>query len=133
MATEDKPNITAYVKGHTEILVGYPRRKGAYYGTIVTIKFKKKPEYNTVDGLQAVIDDYAQKNKMFLIEIEDGRDVPTGDRYLSVNCVRSNYRLISDGDSIRIKFKEKGDDESCAVGNICHILAGSKTIENLVQ
>lgn len=133
MATEDKPNITAYVKGHTEILVGYPRRKDAFYNTIVTIKFKKKPEYDILDGLQAIIDDYAQKNKTFLIEIEDGREIPAGDRYLSVNCVRSNYKLISDGDAVRIKFKEKGDDESRAVGNICHVLAGSKTIENLVQ
>jgi hypothetical protein len=133
MATEDKTSIQAYVKGHTEILVGYPRRKGAFYSTIVTIKFKKKPEYEIVDGLQTIIDNYAQKNRTFLIEIEDGRDVPTGDRYLSVNCVRSNYKLISDGDAVRIKFKEKGEDESQIVGNICHVLAGSKTIENLVQ
>lgn len=130
MATEDKPNITAYVKGHTEILVGYPRRKGAFYGTIVTIKFKKKPEYEIVDGLQAIIDDYAQKNKAFSIEIEDGRDIPAGDRYLSVNCVRSNYKLISDGDSVRIKFKEKSEDESRAVGNICSLLTGQKTLES---
>lgn len=133
MATEDKASIQAYVKGHTEILVGYPRRKGAFYGTIVTIKFKKKPEYDILDGLQTIIDDYAQKNKTFLIEIEDGREIPTGDRYMNVNCVRSNYKLISDGDAVRIKFKEKGDDESRAVGNICHVLTGSKTIENLVQ
>jgi|GEM_PF-6196890 len=129
MATENKTHITAYVKNHTEILVGHPTRKEAFYSTIVTIKFRKKPELQIISGLQEIINNYAQKNNTFSLEIEDGALIPLGDKYTSVKCVEKNYRLISEGDYVLIKFKEKSDAESSAIGSICQLLTGQKTTQ----